>query len=255
MLSYLGRMAYRCFSQLGGMGLLSAQALYLTFRPPFAWRSLLDQMDYIGVRSLFIVCVTALFTGLVLGLQTVYGLARFGAKSYIGGVVALTIVREMGPVLTALVVGGRTGSGMAAELGSMTVTEQIDAMRAMGANPVKRLVVPRVLACVIVLPLLAVVADILGIIGGLIISLLEVERSFYLYFHTVISNLALADIISGVGKTLFFGFIIAIVGCYQGLSARGGTQGVGLATTVSVVTSFILILVADFFLTKLFMAL
>ena len=252
---YLGNVTCRCVRQVGGMTLLSLQSIYLSLTPPYQVRPVLYQMDQIGIKSLFIVSITALFTGLVLGLQTMFALPRFGAKSYLGAVVSLSVVREMGPVLTALVVGGRVGSGMAAELGSMAVTEQVDAMRAMGDNPIKRLVVPRMLACVIVLPLLTVVADVLGIVGGLVISLTEIERSFYLYFNVVLANLVISDVVSGLAKTVFFGFIIAIVGCYQGLSTRGGTQGVGLSTTLSVVTSFILILVADFFLTKLFLTL
>ncbi|MEE8448052.1 MAG: ABC transporter permease [Thermodesulfobacteriota bacterium] len=252
---YLGNVTCRCVRQVGGMTLLSLQSIYLSLTPPYQVRPVLYQMDQIGIKSLFIVSITALFTGLVLGLQTMFALPRFGAKSYLGAVVSLSVVREMGPVLTALVVGGRVGSGMAAELGSMAVTEQVDAMRAMGDNPIKRLVVPRMLACVMVLPLLTVVADALGIVGGLVISLMEIERSFYLYFNVVQANLVISDVVSGLAKSVFFGFIIAIVGCYQGLSTRGGTQGVGLSTTLSVVTSFILILVADFFLTKLFLTL
>lgn len=255
LLFYLGKIACRCVRQVGGMALLSLRSIHLSLTPPYQLAAVISQMEHIGVKSLFIVSVTALFTGMVLGLQTIFALTRFGAGAYMGAVVSLSMVREMGPVLTALVVGGRVGSGMAAELGSMTVTEQVDAMRAMGEDPIKRLVVPRVLACVLALPLLAVVADLLGIIGGMFISLMEVERSFYLYFNTVAANLVLSDIISGLAKTLFFGFIIAIVGCHQGLSTRGGTRGVGISTTVSVVTSFLLILVADFFLTKLFLAL
>ena len=251
----VGLATRRLITQAGGMAILSAQAIYFTFTRPFCIGPIVQQMELIGIKSLGIVSITALFTGMVLGLQTAYGLARFGAKYYIGGVVSLSIVREMGPVLTALVVGGRVGSGMAAELGSMSVTEQIDAMRAIGDNPIKGLVVPRIVACILALPLLTAVADLLGILGGLIISLIEVEDSFFLYFQTVRSSLLISDVLSGIFKTLFFGFIVAIVGCYQGLSTKGGTRGVGTATTVTVVTSFLMILVADFVLTKIFLAL
>lgn len=253
LLYFLGSMAQRLVSHSGGLAVLAGQTFYLTFKSPISLKPVAQQMDYIGIRSLLIVSLTALFTGMVIGLQSAYALGRFGAKAYMGGAVALGVVREIGPVLTALAVGGRVGSGIAAELGSMNVTEQIDAMRAMGENPIKGLVVPRVVASVLALPLLTVVADVLGILGGLIVSLLEVERSFYLYLGSVRDTVVISDVTSGIFKTFFFGFIISVVGCYQGLSARGGTRGVGAATTVSVVISFLLILIADFFLTKLFL--
>jgi phospholipid/cholesterol/gamma-HCH transport system permease protein len=213
---------------------------------------LIQQVDQLGVRSISIAGVAAIFTGLVLALQTAYGLGRFGAKAYVGIIVALSVVRELGPVLTALLVGGRVGSGITAEIGSMKVTEQIDAMRAMGANPIKKLVVPRVLSMMLVLPLLTVMADILGIMGGMVISKHEFDVDYRLYYNTVARNLTLADIVSGLGKTVVFGFIIAIVGCYKGLETAGGTEGLGKATTATVVTSAIIVLISDFFLTKFF---
>ncbi len=235
------------------MALLTSRAFNQSFTRPICIGPVLKQLEYIGIKSLLIVILTALFTGMVLGLQTSYYLGLFGAKFYMGAVVALSMVREMGPVLTALVVAGRVGSGIAAELGSMNVTEQIDAMRSMGDNPIKGLVVPRVVACIIALPLLTVIADFVGIMGGLIISLMEVKDSFYLYFQMVLNIMVLSDVWSGLLKTPVFGLIISIVGCYQGLSTVGGTRGVGMSTTLSVVISFIMILIADFFLTKLFM--
>ncbi|PTL37060.1 transporter [Candidatus Methylomirabilis limnetica] len=237
---------------LGGISKLTYDTACCAFTPPYNPRGLLQQVDHIGVKSISIASVAAVFTGLVLALQTAYGLSRFGAKAYVGIIVSLSIVRELGPVLTALLVGGRVGSGITAELGSMKVTEQIDAMRAMGANPIKKLVVPRVLSAMLVLPLLTVMADILGILGGMVISRYEFQVDYQLYYNTVTRNLTVADIVSGLGKTVVFGFIIAIVGCYSGLETRGGTEGIGKATTTTVVTSAIAIIISDFFLTKFF---
>jgi phospholipid/cholesterol/gamma-HCH transport system permease protein len=197
---------------LGGLSQLTYQTFYCALTPPYNLRALIQQVDQLGVRSISIAGVAAIFTGLVLALQTAYGLGRFGAKAYVGIIVALSVVRELGPVLTALLVGGRVGSGITAEIGSMKVTEQIDAMRAMGANPIKKLVVPRVLSMMLVLPLLTVMADILGIMGGMVISKHEFDVDYRLYYNTVARNLTLADIVSGLGKTVVFGFIIAIVG-------------------------------------------
>jgi phospholipid/cholesterol/gamma-HCH transport system permease protein len=237
---------------LGGLSQLTYQTFYCALTPPYNLRALIQQVDQLGVRSISIAGVAAIFTGLVLALQTAYGLGRFGAKAYVGIIVALSVVRELGPVLTALLVGGRVGSGITAEIGSMKVTEQIDAMRAMGANPIKKLVVPRVLSMMLVLPLLTVMADILGIMGGMVISKHEFDVDYRLYYNTVARNLTLADIVSGLGKTVVFGFVIAIVGCYKGLETVGGTEGLGKATTATVVTSAIIVLISDFFLTKFF---
>jgi phospholipid/cholesterol/gamma-HCH transport system permease protein len=248
----IGNQSLRLLELLGGLSQLAFRTFYYALTPPYHLRALIQQVDHLGVRSISIAGVAAIFTGLVLALQTTYGLARFGAKGYVGIIVALSMVRELGPVLTALLVGGRIGSGITAELGSMKVTEQIDAMRAMGANPIKKLVVPRVLSAMLVLPLLTVLADILGILGGMVISKHEFQVEYQLYYNTVARNLTLADIISGLGKTVFFGFIIAIIGCYKGLEVAGGTEGLGKATTSTVVTSAITVLISDFFLTKFF---
>jgi phospholipid/cholesterol/gamma-HCH transport system permease protein len=248
----VGHQSIRVVELLGGLSQLTADAFYQAVTPPYNVRALIHQVDHLGVKSISIVGVAAVFTGLVLALQTGYGLGRFGAKGYVGIVVSLSMVRELAPVLTALLVGGRVGSGITAELGSMKVTEQIDAMRAMGANPIKKLVVPRVLGAMLILPLLTVLANSLGILGGMIISKHEFQVDYHLYYHTVIRNLTLADVVSGLGKTVVFGYIIAIVGCYKGLETTGGTEGLGRATTASVVTSAIIILISDFFLTKFF---
>ncbi len=248
----VGGQSIRLLELLGGLSQLTYDTVCCAFTPPFNPRELIRQVDHIGVKSISIAGVAAAFTGLVLALQTAYGLSRFGAKAYVGIIVSLSMVRELGPVLTALLVGGRVGSGITAELGSMKVTEQIDAMRAMGANPVKKLVVPRVLSTMLVLPLLTVMADILGILGGMVISRYEFQVDYHFYYNTVTRNLTLADIVSGLGKTVVFGFIIAIVGCYKGLTTVGGTEGLGRATTATVVTSAIAVIISDFFLTKFF---
>lgn len=248
----LGSRVTELLQQLGDVALLSGRTFYHAARPPYELRALVQQMDHVGVKSISICGIAAVFTGLVLALQTSYGLARFGAKAYVGIVVSLSMVRELGPVLTALLVGGRVGSGITAELGAMKVTEQIDAMRALGANYIKKLVVPRVVSTMLVLPLLTVLADALGILGGMVISRYEFHVDSHLYLSTIWRSLRLADLLSGLGKTVVFGFLIGIVGCYNGLEVSGGTEGIGRATTATVVTSAILILISDFFLTKFF---
>jgi phospholipid/cholesterol/gamma-HCH transport system permease protein len=222
------------------------------FRRPLYFGIIVEQMEQIGVRSLSIVLLTCFFTGMVLALQTGYQIARFGAKVYIGIVVALSIVRELGPVLTALVVAGRVGAGIAAELGSMQVTEQIDAMRAMATNPIKKLVTTRLIALLIMLPILTIVGDLIGIIGGGLVSIYSLGLDYSFYKSTTISALTLQDVFTGLVKPVVFAVIIAIVGCYLGLSTTGGTQGVGKSTTLSVVTSSILIFLFDFLLVKIF---
>ena len=235
---------------LGGLSQLGWQALVQGVRPPYDLFGLLRQIDLVGVRSLGVIGVAAVFTGLVLALQTAYALARFGAKAVSGMIVALAMVRELGPVLTALLVGGRVGSGITAELGSMQVTEQIDAMRAMGTSPVKKLVVPRVIATMFALPILTLIADIVGIVGGMVIMNYEFGVEYHQYYNSVITSLKLADLLSGLVKPVFFGTIIGLVGCYEGLKVTGGTAGLGRATTSTVVVSSVLVLVSTFFLTK-----
>lgn len=233
---------------------LAGQVLVRLVTPPFEFRETMHQLDRIGVGSVNLTNITALFTGLVLALQTAYTLAAFGARLYIGEVVALSLVRELGPVLTALMVGGRVGSGITAELGSMAVTEQVDAMRSMASDPIRKLVVPRVLACLIALPILTVLADAMGIFGGMLIAVFEEGSTATFYFQHAFRLLNFHDIASGLGKSVFFAFLIAVIGCANGLSARGGADGVGRATTNTVYASAIGVLVADFFLTKLFLS-
>jgi len=216
---------------------------------------ILGQMERIGVRSLSIVLLTAVFTGMVLALQMGNYLTRFGAKPYAGRILALSMLREMGPVLTALMIGGRVGAGITAELGSMQVTEQIDAMRSLGINPVQKLVLPRLAALMIMLPLLTVLADFVGVMGGLFISAMELDISADFYLNSIIQFIKFQDLFSGLGKTFFFAFFIGIIACYNGLQVTGGADGVGQATTQTVVTTSITTLVSDFFLTKLFLQL
>lgn len=248
----LGRRAQLFVADMGGMSLLAGRTIYDAITPPYGLRLLVGQMDYIAVRSVSIVGVAGLFVGLVLALQTAYGLARFGAKGTVGIIVGLSMVRELGPVVTAVLVGGRVGSGFTAELGSMKVTEQIDAMRALGVNHIKKLVVPRVLITMLAMPMLTVIADALGIFGGMMISQYEFNVDYHQYHNTITQYVELADMLDGLGKTVVFGFLIGVVGCYNGLETRGGTEGLGRATTGTVVTCSLLIFVSDFFLTKFF---
>lgn len=239
---------------LGGLGLLFYEILRC-LRKRWEGRLILEQMENIGVRSLSIVMLTAVFTGMVLALQMGNYLSRFGAKPYAGRILALSMLREMGPVLTALMIGGRVGAGITAEIGSMKVTEQIDALRSLGINPIQKLVLPRLLALMIMLPLLTILADFVGILGGLFISVMELDISMDFYLNSIIQFIKFQDLFSGLGKTFFFAFFIAVIACYNGLQVSGGADGVGRATTQTVVTSSITILVSDFFLTKLFLQL
>jgi len=238
--------------QAGELAMLTAQAFAGALRPPYEGRLWLVQMEQIGVRSLGVAGITTIFTGMVLALQTAYSLPELGVKYYIGAVVAKSLVRELGPVLTALIVGGRIGAGMTAELGTMKVTEQIDALRSMAADPVKKLVVPKLVATLLMLPALTVLGIALGILGGLIIAQAQLDLTAGFYFNDVFAELTLEDVGSGVGKSFFFAYFITIVGCYNGLTAQGGADGVGRATTSTVVLASILVLVSDFFLTRLF---
>ena len=232
--------------------MLSYEALLCFFGRKPEFRSWLIQCYYLGVNSLSIAGITSLFTGMVLALQASFALSKFGAELFVGDLVSLSIVRELGPVLTALLVGGRVGAGITAELGSMKITQQLDAMRAMATNPVYKLVVPRLVACVVCLPILTLIADFLGILGGMFLADLELNIEGSFYMARVIQAVELSDLFSGLGKTVFFGFFIGIIACNNGMRVQGGADGVGIATTQTVVTASIVILISDFFLTKLF---
>jgi phospholipid/cholesterol/gamma-HCH transport system permease protein len=249
----LGYAAGSAIEFLGGVGTLAIRTVARAFRRPFPFQATMYQVQELGLKSLTIAVITALAVGMVMALQFAFGLSRFGAKGFVGPVVAISLVRELGPVLTALMVGGRIASGMAAELGSMKVTEQVDAILALGADPICKLVVPRVIATVLILPLLVVMADVLGILGGLLISLVELDVTATYYMNSVLSAVKMTDFASGVSKSVFFAFFIAIIACYQGLTTAGGTEGVGQSTTRSVVLASTLVLISDFFLTKLFL--
>jgi phospholipid/cholesterol/gamma-HCH transport system permease protein len=232
---------------------LSTRAITNLFRRPFYMGDTLQQADLIGVGSLPIVILTGFFTGAVLALQSANTLERFGSLSLIGQLVSLSMVRELGPVLTGLMVAGRNASGMASELGSMKVTEQIDAMRALGTDPIKKLVTPRVISTLVMLFFLTIISDLCGLAGGSVISSVLLGLDANQYWHTAWQSLVAADVVMGLVKPVLFGFIIASIGCYYGMSARGGTQGVGRATTQAVVAASILIVVVDLFVTRLLM--
>jgi len=234
--------------------ILSWRSVSNLFRQPRYMADMLHQADSIGVGSLPIVVLTGFFTGAVLALQSANSLARFGALSFTGQLVSMSMVRELGPVLTGLMVAGRNASGMASELGSMQVTEQIDAMRALGTDPSKKLVTPRVISTMVMLFFLTIISDLVGLAGGSMIATLMLRLDFNQYWTTAWQALAFEDVFMGLLKPVFFGFIVASVGCYYGLSARGGTQGVGRATTQAVVAASVLILVVNFFLTRFLMA-
>ena len=230
--------------------LLSAQAVGNLFRKPLYLGDTLQQADLIGVGSLPIVILTGLFTGMVLALNSASSLQQFGATSITGELVSISMIRELGPVFTGLMMAGRNASGMASELGSMKVTEQIDAMRALGTDPTKKLITPRLIATVIMLFFLTVLADLFGLFGGWIFSagLLGIPSSQY--WHTSYQSLGFRDVFMGLLKPFFFGYIIATIGCYYGMSTTGGTQGVGRSTTQAMVVSSILIIAVDLLITR-----
>ena len=238
---------------MGDIAQLAIDTVKQSRRTPFEMDAFMAQMDQVGVRSLSIVGITSLFIGMVLALQTAYSLADFGGKLFIGKVVSLSLIRELAPVLMALMVGGRVGAGMTAELGTMKVTEQIDALRALATNPVRKLVVPRVLATTLMFPLLTIVSFMLGTLGGLLIAVGNLHLNSNYYIRSVIETVKYNDLASGIGKTFFFGFAVGLIACYNGLRTSGGADGVGRATTATVVTASITVLIMDFFLTKLFL--
>ena len=250
----IGRIGDRVLAAIDGLGqftLLAGQTARAAVRPRFPWLEVMRQVDAIGARSSTIVLITAMFSGMVLALQTGIALARFGAKPYVGAVVGLSLARELGPVLTALMVGGRVGAGITAEIGAMQVTEQVDAIRSLGADPVQKLVLPRVVAATLALPLLTILADVLGVLGGMALSWVQfgIDPNFYL--QTITNTVQLEDFFSGILKTFVFGWLIAMVACFTAFETTGGTVGVGRATTRTVVAASIGVLVTDFFLTQL----
>ncbi len=238
--------------QLGVISLMSWRMLRAMVARPFEFRAIVYQMESIGVKSVSIASVTAVFIGMVMAVQFAISLQKFGAMEYTGRVVGLSFSRELAPTLTAVIVGGRVGAGMAAEVGSMAVTEQIDAIRALGADPVKKLVVPRFVASVFAMPLLAIFALVFGFGGAMIVTSAQFNIPGGFFLRTALNSVSMGDFLSGICKCPFFGAIIAIVGCHFGMTTTGGTEGVGKATTRTVVVVSIAILIADFFLTKAF---
>ncbi|MGQ9693843.1 MAG: MlaE family ABC transporter permease [Thermodesulfobacteriota bacterium] len=252
LINYIGLRVLRFLEESGRVMILFYKTLSLTFRPPFDFRNLFKQIEEVGVKSIPVVLITGAFTGMVLALQSYTGFKRFNAEAFVGTVVALSMTRELGPVLSGLMVSGRVGSAMAAELGTMQVTEQIDALYTLATNPIKYLIVPRFLAALIVMPILTIFADVIGILGGYLISVELLGSNPTIYIRRTYDYLDLEDIYIGLLKACVFGMIIAIIGCYQGFNTQGGAEGVGKSTTRAVVLSSLLILIANYFITALF---
>ncbi len=251
----IGRAVLGVCRGAGELALFGLEGVSHLVRPPFYFRRFIQALLEISYYSLPVVSLTAVFTGMVLALQSYTGFARFSAQGAVANLVVLSVTRELGPVLAGLMVAGRVGAAMAAELGTMRVTDQIDALSTLSTNPMKYLVAPRLLAnATIALPLLVIVADILGVLGGFIVSTLKLGFNVGAYLTATMDFLQTQDVVSGLAKAAVFGFIIALMGCYQGYHSRGGAQGVGAATTMAVVTASILILAFDYVLTELFFA-
>jgi phospholipid/cholesterol/gamma-HCH transport system permease protein len=248
----IGAWVLRFLEESGRIMLLFIKTVIWTFRPPFDFHNLLKQMEDVGLKSIPVILITGIFTGMVLALQSYSGFKRFNAEAFVGTVVALSMTRELGPVLTGLMVSGRVGSAMAAELGTMQVTEQVDALYTLAINPIQYLIVPRLLASMIVTPILTVFANMVGILGGYMISVYLLGANPTTYLKRTYDYMDLEDIYTGLFKALVFGMIIATIGCYQGLYTRGGAEGVGRSTTRAVVVSSLSILVANYFITALF---
>jgi phospholipid/cholesterol/gamma-HCH transport system permease protein len=251
-LAAIGRAVIATCREAGSLALFAAEGLSHLVRPPFYGRLFLRALLEIGYFSLPVVAMTAIFTGMVLALQSYTGFARFSAQGAVANLVVLSVTRELGPVLAGLMVAGRVGAAMAAEIGTMRVTDQIDALSTLSTNPMKYLVTPRLLAGVIALPLLVVIADILGVMGGFIVSTLKLGFNVGTYLQNTINFVQINDVVSGLAKAAAFGFLIALMGCYQGYRSKGGAQGVGAATTAAVVMASILILAFDYVLTEMF---
>jgi phospholipid/cholesterol/gamma-HCH transport system permease protein len=253
-LATIGRGAIASCRTTGQATLFALEGVSHLLRPPFFWRMFLRSFLEFAFFSLPVVALTAVFTGMVLALQSYTGFARFSAEGAVANVVVLSVTRELGPVLAGLMVAGRVGAAMAAELGTMRVTDQIDALSTLSTNPMKYLIAPRLLAGTLALPLLVVVADILGVMGGYIIGTVKLGFNSGTYLHNTLNFMQTQDVVSGLAKAAVFGFIIALMGSWRGFSSRGGAQGVGAATTTAVVSASILILAFDYVLTELFFA-
>ena len=250
----LGRAVLGALQGVGAVVLFALEGVSHLFRPPFYSRLFLRHVVEIGYYSLPVVALTAIFTGMVLALQTYTGFARFNAEGAVANVVVLSITRELGPVIAGLMVAGRIGASFAAEIGTMRVTDQIDALTTLSTNPMKYLVAPRLLAGTVALPFLVLIADILGVMGGWLIGTAKLGFSSTGYLRATLDFMQTMDVVSGLVKASVFGFVIALMGCWCGYNSRGGAQGVGAATTSAVVISSILILALDYIITEMFFA-
>ena len=248
----LGRVVINFFQATGRLGIFCGEVVYHCLTPPFYGRALLRQMIEIGFYSLPVVALTTLFSGIVIALQTYTGFAQFSAEGAVAMVVLIAVTRELAPVMAGLMVAGRIGASMAAEIGTMRVTEQIDALSTLSTNPFKYLIVPRVLAGLLMVPVLVLIGDIIGICGGYMIGIYKLEFNATTYLVNTWTYLKPMDVISGLTKAAVFGFIITLLGCYNGFQSQGGAQGVGRATTNAVVSSSILILIFNYILTEIF---
>jgi phospholipid/cholesterol/gamma-HCH transport system permease protein len=247
----LGRSVLQNVEEMGNLLLLFISVLSWMIRPPLKLRNIFKQMEFVGVKSIFVVVLTGTFTGMVMALQGYHGFRMFSAESLVGSTVALGMTRELGPVLTSLMVTARAGSAMAAELGTMRVTEQIDALYVMAANPVKHLIVPRVIAGVIMVPFLTIVSDFVGILGGYFVGVVLLNINSGVFVKNITRYVELDDIYNGLVKAAVFGLILSLIGCYKGFNTSGGAEGVGKATTEAVVLASITILISDYFLTAI----
>ncbi|NLM16352.1 MAG: ABC transporter permease [Candidatus Riflebacteria bacterium] len=250
---YLIKKAKQFLNEVGGMTILFLQTIYWTIRNirsgKFDVKGLIDQMAHIGVDSVLMVCITGVSVGAVLVVQIGYQFAQMGAQGYVGGVVALAMAREMAPILTSIVVAGRVGSSIAAELGTMKITEQIDALDTLATNPVDYLVVPRFWACTIMLVMLTVLVNVVGMIGGAVVAVYQIDLTLESFTNSVLEWLRVYDLFGGLFKAMVFGAIIAIIGCFKGFTTSGGAEGVGKSTTDSVVVAIMMILAVNYFLT------
>ncbi len=248
----IGLRVLNFFRFFAGIASLGIQTIVLIPGKPYGAKRFFEQAKKIGIDSFPISSLVAFFIGVIMALQTAYIMLKMSSEIYIASIVAVSLTRELGPVITALIVAGRSGAGITAEIGTMAVTEQVDALQTLGSNPVKYLVVPRFLSLTIMLPILTIFADAIGIFGGYMIAVYRLSIRSSLYMNMTFQTLVYKDVFTGLIKTVFFGMIIALVACHEGLNVRGGAEGVGKATTRSVVNTFILIIIADCFFTALF---
>ncbi len=247
----LGKTILSSMEEAGRLLLFFLSAVVWSVRPPFKFQNTIKQMEFVGVKSIYIVLLTGLFTGMVFALQSYHGFRLFGAESLVGSTVALSMTRELGPVLTSLMVTARAGSAMAAEIGSMKVTEQIDALYVMAANPMQHLVVPRMIAATLMVPLLTAIDDYIGIIGGYFVGVKLLGINEAVFVNNITRLMELSDIYNGLAKAAVFGLLLSLIGCFKGMNTKGGAEGVGRATTEAVVLASVSILVADYILTAL----